>query len=179
MRTPDDEIVRLRIWKPGEAGLEQVARVVGQLSPDEAALLNGMLLASATVPLVLVNRYTTLAAAEKGEELGAFARRAGRVAAEEGTRSVYKFILMLLSGASVLRAAPSMWKRVYVGSTLDVEVGDHRGRLIARDFPADPASCGRITGWFEFIAKRTVKGARLSHTCRCNGAAECAWTFEW
>ena len=158
---------------------QQVTRVLRQLSPDEAALFNGKVLAHATVPLALVNRYTNLAAAEKGEDVAAFARRAGRASAEQGTRSVYKFILMLLSGRSVLRAAPSMWKRVYVGSTLEAEVGEHQGRLTARDFPADPASCGRITGWFELIAERTVKNARLSHACRCTGAAECSWIFEW
>jgi hypothetical protein len=158
---------------------QQVARVLSQLPPDEAALFNGKVLAHATVPLALVNRYTTLAAGEKGEDVAAFARRAGHAGAEQGTQSVYKFILMLLSGASVLRAAPSMWKRVYVGSTLETEVGNRGGRLTARDFPADLASCGRITGWFEFIAERTVKNARVSHACRCTGAAECSWLFEW
>ena len=70
-----------------------------------------------------------------------------------------------------------MWHRVYEGSELEVEVTGRKGRLKMRAFPADPASCGRITGWFEFIAEKT--GARATHTCRCDGAADCAWDFAW
>jgi hypothetical protein len=160
-----------------ELSPEQAGSVLGRMTAEEAAFFHGDLLAPALVPLAAVNRYTALAAEAKGEPVGAFARRAGRFGAEQGTRTVYKFILMLFSSESVLRAAPSMWRRVYEGSELEVLVAGRRGRLTVRDFPADPASCGRITGWFEFIAEKV--GAQTVHRCRCDGAAECAWDFTW
>jgi hypothetical protein len=158
---------------------EQVASVLAQMPPEEAASFRGNLLASALVPLPAVNRYCVLAAQAKGETVSGFARRAGRYGAEQGTRTVYKFILMLVSGESALRAAPSMWGRVYDGGRLEAVATPHGGRLTVRDFPSEPASCGRITGWFEFIGERVEKGCRTSHSCRCDGAAECSWDFSW
>jgi hypothetical protein len=158
---------------------EQLASVLAQMPPEEAASFHGDQLASALVPLSAVNRYTLLAATAKAEAVSGFARRAGRYGAEQGTRTVYKFILMLVSGESALRAAPSMWRRVYDGGRLEVVAVPGGGRLTVRDFPAEPASCGRITGWFELIAERVVKGSRTTHSCRCDGAAECSWDFTW
>ncbi len=66
----------------------------------------------------------------------------------------------------------------YEGCQLEAEVMADGGRLRVRDFPADPASCGRATGWFEFIAGKV--GARVApHTCRCDGAAGCTWDSTW
>lgn len=158
---------------------EAVASVLAQMPPHEAQLFRGNLLATALVPLSAVNRLCVLAAQAKGEPAGDFARRAGHYGAEQGTRTVYKFILMLVSGESALRAAPSMWRHVYDGGRLEAVASPRGGRLTVRDFPAEPASCGRITGWFEFIGERVQKGCRTTHNCRCEGAAECSWDFSW
>ena len=45
---------------------------------EDARFFTGHLLAHEVVPLKTVNRYTSMAASLKGEELKAFARRAGR-----------------------------------------------------------------------------------------------------
>ncbi len=162
-----------------ELGSEGADKVLAGMPESEEALFRGNLLASALVPLLAVNRYTVLAAEAKGEAVSAFARRAGHYGAEQGTRTVYKFILMLVSGESALRAAPSMWRHVYDGGRLEAVAGPSGGRLTVYDFPAEPASCGRATGWFEFIGERVEKGCRTTHTCRCDGAAECCWDFSW
>jgi predicted hydrocarbon binding protein len=141
----------------------------------------GHLLAHEMVPLALVNRFTALCAAEKKEPLRQFAKRAGRYGAALGLKSVYKFILAVLSIEYVLKKAPFMWTRVYDGGSMDVDASDKRARIRIKNFPAHEAGCGRITGWFEVVGERAgAKELRCAHTsCAAEGATECVWDFEW
>lgn len=160
---------------------EQLADVRGQMG-DDAKWFTGHVLAHDVVPLDKVNRFTTLAAEKKKEPVKSFARRAGRFGAEMGIKSVYKFILAVMSIESVIKKAPFMWTRVYDGGTIVVETpGSSRARVRVTDFPANDAGCGRITGWFELIGERAgAKALRCVHTnCMADGAAECVWDFAW
>ena len=161
---------------------EEAVRNVERRLEADAQWFTGRLLAHQVVPLDLVNRYTTLAAGERGEEVKSFARRAGRFGAELGLKSVYRFILAVLSIDYVLRKATFMWTRVYDGGRMNVETtGDRRARITVTEFPADPAGCGRITGWFDTIGERAgAKTLRCSHSrCMAEGAPECVWDFQW
>lgn len=159
---------------------DQLARLRTQLGAEEQRILDGKLLANETVPVELPNRLTELAAREAGVSAFEFGRAAGRIGAELGTRTVYKFIMALLSPQSVLRLGPTIWSRVYSGGRLEPEVGDDWARIRLVDFPAHEGGCGRITGWFEFIGEKAAKDTRVSHvTCRVRGDAECRWDFSW
>lgn len=159
---------------------EQLAHLRPQLAAEELRILEGRLLANESVPVDVLNHLTELAARAAGQPVFEFGRAAGLFGAEQGTRTVYKFILALLSPQSTLRMAPAMWARVYSGGRLEVEVGDGTGRIRVRDFPAHDGLCGRITGWFEFIGEKASKGTRTVHaTCRARGEAECRWDFTW
>lgn len=154
--------------------------LLAKLTPEEARLFDGKLMATASIPLTLMDRFTTLAAAVKGEPVFDFARRAGNFGAEEGTRTVYKFIMSLMSPESVLRAAPMMWKRVYDSGSLKAEARDGHGEISIDDFPSSKALCGRITGWFEFIGKKSAVNSVCVHSsCRSRGDERCVWTFDW
>jgi hypothetical protein len=83
----------------------QLARALEALPPGEARLFTGKLVASERVPLAAMNRLTTLAARERMEPLKAFARRAGRFTADYGTKTIYKYIFVLMSVQAVLRTA--------------------------------------------------------------------------
>ena len=72
-----------------------------------------------------------------------------------------------------------MWQRVYDSGTLLSEQGEREGRLVVQDFPFNRAVCGRITGWFEFISRRSAASATTIHHCRCDDAAQCSWEFHW
>lgn len=164
-----------------ELSEEAVHKVEARLGGD-AQWFTGRLLAHQVVPLEAVNRYTALAAAERGEELKSFSRRAGRFGAELGLKSVYRFILAVLSIDYVLRKAPFMWTRVYDGGKMEVDTsGERRARITVTEFPADHAGCGRITGWFDTIGERAgAKGLRCLHTkCMADGASACVWDFQW
>jgi hypothetical protein len=159
---------------------EQLARVHAQLSPAELKWFDGKLLAAEKVPLDSVNRYTTLAAAEKAEPAFDFGRRAGRFGAQLGLKTVYKFIMTLLSTESVLRTAPFMWKKVYDSGQMKVESREGTATIRVTEFPAHPCGCGRITGWFEVIGEHSAKDLTARHaSCAAQGAPECVWEFQW
>lgn len=181
MRIKATPVLGLASYIKGTLSAEQLARLQARLGPQEARVMGGRLLASETLPVDVSNRLTELAARECGQSLFEFGRAAGRVVAELGTRTVYKFILALLSPQSMLRTAPTMWSRVYDAGRLVAEAGEGRGRLTLRDFPSQHEGfCGRTTGWFEFIGEKAARNMRVSHAaCRLRGDPECAWDFEW
>lgn len=159
----------------------QLEAVMSRFAPNEVRYFSGHLLAHEQVPVSLANAFTSYAADAKGEPVKSFAYRAGRYGAELGIKSVYKFIMMLMSIESVLQKAPFMWARVYDGGTMKVESSDGRAAIRIRDFPSQPASCGRITGWFEVIGERAgAKNLRINHSpCITQGSDECVWTLTW
>lgn len=161
-------------------GDERAGAIAGELDPNGTGWFSGRLLAHEQVPLSKVNEFTVLAAQAAGEPVESFARAAGRYGAEQGTKTVYKFIMVLLSPESVLKTAPLMWKRVYDRGQLKVEIGGKTARVTVSDFPAHAAGCGRITGWFEVIGEKSAEGMRTAHDqCRVLGASQCSWSLEW
>jgi hypothetical protein len=159
---------------------QQYKNVLAALPPEQARLFTGELLANEYVPLTAVNAFTYKSAAEKGEAPETFAVRAGRFGADLGLKTVYKFIMALLSPQSVLRAAPMMWKKVYDSGDMTVDPEDAGAVIHVRNFLPDRAGCGRITGWFSVIAERSAKDAKVEHVkCGARGDDECAWKFRW
>ncbi|MHB0970389.1 MAG: hypothetical protein ACYC7A_17485 [Thermoanaerobaculia bacterium] len=158
----------------------ELQAVLAKLPPDQTKYFTGRLLASEQVPLSAVNRFTTLAAQAKNEPVKEFAYRAGVYGATEGLKTVYKFILMMLSIDFALKKAPLMWTRVYDSGIIEVESGDGSATITVKDFPADEAGCARIEGWFETIGKQAgAKDIKIRHHCRLAGAPQCKWDFTW
>ncbi len=163
----------------GELTPEQLRGVLEKMGGD-ARYFTGHLLAHEVVPLAIVNRFTEYAAEAKKEPVKTFAKRAGRFGAEVGLKSVYRFVLAVLSLEAVLKKAPFVWTRVYDGGSVSVDIMPSRAVFHVRDFPSNIAGCGRITGWFELIAERAgAKEGRMLHSCKAEGAEECRWDFTW
>jgi hypothetical protein len=159
----------------------QLQAVIAKLPPDQQKYFSAHLLANELVPLTAVNQFTRLSAEAKGEQLASFGRRAGRYAGEQGIRSVYRFIMMVMSIESVLKKAPFMWTRVYNVGTLDVTSTTTSAKIRLRDFPSEDAGCARVTGWFEIIGESAgAKDVRILHTsCIAKGDPECVWDIIW
>lgn len=154
---------------------------IAKLLPGESKYFTGHLLANEVVPLTSVNQFTRAAAEAKGEQVASFGRRAGRYAGEQGIKSVYRFIMMVMSIDSVLKKAPFMWSRVYDVGTLEVESVGNSAKIRLRDFPSEHAGCARVSGWFEIIGEKAgAKDIRVIHpTCIAQGDKECVWEFNW
>jgi len=163
-----------------ELAPDQLVAIRQQLG-DDAKWMTGHVLATEQVPIPVVNRFTELAAAAKKESVKSFGKRAGRFGAEVGLKSVYKFILAVMSIEYVLRKAPFMWSRVYDGGVIHVEQSPNRARIRITEMPSNEALCARVTGWFETIGEKTgAKDLRCIHSaCATEGAAECVWDFVW
>lgn len=160
---------------------QQYQEVLARLPADHQKYFSGHVLAHELVPVSIVNKFNEYAAEARKEPLKTFARRAGRYGAEIGLKTVYKFVLLVLSVDSVLKKAPLMWTRVYDGGVIVVESGDGTAGITVTEFPAHPAVCGRISGWLEVIGERAgAKDIKVVHdSCAAEGAKACHWKFNW
>ncbi|HVT45060.1 MAG TPA: DUF2378 family protein [Thermoanaerobaculia bacterium] len=152
------------------------------LSPDDSTKLRSRVVAIETYPLATINRLTEAAARAKGEPLEQFARRAGRAAASDAIRGVYRFFVLVLTPTALLSKAANMWRTVYSAGELRVESATATSaRIRLSDFPSESAGCGLVTGWMEQLADLTgVTGVEISHTkCVAHGAEECEWKLKW
>jgi len=175
---PVNSVIR---FVQGELPAADFARLLERFPEEERRYLRGSLLAHELAPLDILNRFCVAAAEAKGEPVKSFCHRAGRFGAEQGIRSVYRFVMLVLSPEAVLKKAPLMWSRVYDCGEISIESTDTSARVHIRDFPSHPAGCARITGWLEVLGEKS--GARdiaVQHaTCMAEGGSECLWTLAW
>lgn len=160
---------------------EQLEKLRSQFSPEELRLFTGRVLASQEIPLALVNRYTRAAAEVKGESVESFGRRAGRYGAELGMKTVYKFLMLVMSVESILQKAETIFGRVYNTGTFKVDAKDKSAVCTLTDFPSEEAGCARLSGWMEKLGEAGgAKNLSTRHvSCMAKGASECRWEVAW
>ena len=161
---------------------EQREAVLGRLPPEYGSRFRAPILATETVPVHMLNRFTEEAALAKGEPVEAFARRAGREGASDAVKGIYRFFALVMTPPALLSKAAQMWSSLYNRGELRVEDqtdGSARIRLV--DFPSELAGCSRITGWIERMAELTgAKNVRIEKTaCFTKGGAACEWKVQW
>ena len=161
---------------------DERARVIRALPPEFGTRFSTPILATETIPVHMLNRLTEEAAKVKREPVESFARRAGREAASEAVRGVYRFFALVLTPAALLSKASQMWHTLYNRGELRVDdqtSSSARIRLI--NFPSEVAGCSRVTGWIERMAEMTgAKNVQVEQThCFARGDAQCEWVVRW
>src|SRR5437899_8743202 len=71
--------------------------VLGSIPDEFAKRLRGPILPTETISVHLLNQLTETAARVKGEPLEQFARRAGRQAAADAIKGIYRFFALVLT----------------------------------------------------------------------------------
>ena len=161
---------------------EQRDELFQRMPPEYARRLQETILATDTVPVVMLNRLTEEAAAVKGEPMERFAARAGRAAASEAFAGVYRVFALVLTPTALLSKAARIWGSLYNRGELLVEAQSERSaHLSLVNFPTEPAACARITGWIERMTELTgARQTRITQTkCRAHGETACEWDIEW
>lgn len=161
---------------------EQRDAVLKSLPERYGDRLRGPVLPTETIPVTILNQMTEEAAKLKGEAVEAFGRRAGREAAADAVKGIYRFFALVLTPTALLSKASQMWRSLYNRGDMKVENQTDRGATIALlDFPSEAAGCARITGWIERMAELTgVKDVRIQQTqCYAKGAPHCEWSISW
>ncbi|MDQ3280531.1 MAG: DUF2378 family protein [Acidobacteriota bacterium] len=156
--------------------------VLAQLPPEYATRFRSPVLATEVVPVHMLNRLTAEAAKAKGEPLEAFARRAGREAAGEAVKGIYRFFALVMTPTALLSKASQMWSSLYNRGEMRVEDQTEKSaRIRITNFPSEIAGCSRVTGWLERMAELTgVKNVRVEQTqCFAKGAPNCEWKLTW
>lgn len=161
---------------------EQRETVFRNLPEEYAKRFRSPILATETVPVHMLNRFTEEAAKAKGESLDAFARRAGREAASDAVKGIYRFFALVMTPPALLGKASQMWSSLYNKGEMRVdEQTDNGARIRITNFPSEIAGCARVTGWLERMAELTgAKNIRVDQTqCYSKGAACCEWRLKW
>jgi V4R domain len=165
-----------------ELSAEQRETAFRGLPAEYATRFRGPILATETVPVHMLNRFTEEAARAKGEPVDAFARRAGREAAGDAVKGIYRFFALVMTPPALLGKAGQMWSSLYNRGELRVEEQTgNSARIRLANFPSEAAGCARITGWIERMAELTgVKNVKVRQTqCYAKGAQSCEWTVDW
>jgi predicted hydrocarbon binding protein len=165
-----------------ELSAEQREIVFRGLPAEYATRFRAPILATETVPVHMLNRFTEEAAKAKGETVDAFARRAGREAAGDAVKGIYRFFALVMTPPALLGKAGHMWSSLYNRGELRVEdQTDTSARIRLANFPSEPAGCARITGWIERMAELTgVKNVTVQQIeCYAKGAPNCQWMVKW
>jgi predicted hydrocarbon binding protein len=161
---------------------EQSEQAFRSLPAEFAERLRRPVLATECIPVHMLNRLTEEAARAKGEALETFAARAGRAAAQDAVRGIYRFFAPVLTPSALLGKASQMWKALYNQGNMVVERQTPGSvHLRVADFPSELAGCSRLTGWIEGMAELTgAKDLQIAHTrCYVRGDPECEWDVTW
>jgi uncharacterized protein (TIGR02265 family) len=161
---------------------QQRDQVFATLPPEYAQRFRAPILATETVPVHMLNRFTEEAAKAKGEPVNDFARRAGQEAASDAVKGIYRFFALVLTPAALLSKASQMWSSLYNRGEMRVdEQTATSARIRVLNFPAEAAGCARVTGWIERMAEMTgVKNIQVEQTeCFAEGSACCEWRVSW
>lgn len=161
---------------------EQRERVFAELPPEYATRFRQPVLATETVPVHMLNRFTEAAAMARNEPVEAFARRAGREAAGDAVKGIYRFFALVMTPPALLSKAGHMWSSLYNrGELRVVEQSENSARIRLDNFPSEATGCARITGWMERMAELTgVKNVNVEQTnCYAKGGPACEWRLTW
>ena len=165
-----------------ELSSDQRDAVLRALPAEWAKRFSAPILATETVPVHMLNRFTEEAARARGETTDTFARRAGREGASDAVKGIYRFFALVMTPPALLGKAGQMWSSLYNRGELRVtDQTDRSAHIVLQDFPSEPAGCARITGWIERMAELTgVKNVKVEQTrCFAKGAASCEWDITW
>ena len=165
-----------------ELSAEQRAAVFRSLPAEVATRFQATVLATETMPVSMLNRFTEEAAKAKGETVEAFARRAGREAAGDAVKGIYRFFALVMTPPALLSKAGQMWSSLYNrGELRVVDQTDKSAHIRLNNFPSQAAGCARVTGWIERMAELTgVKNISVQQTqCYAKGDQCCEWNLTW
>lgn len=172
----------LQKFVDSELTIEQREAMFRALPVEYGVRFRSPILATETVPVHMLNRFTEEAANAKGEAIDAFARRAGQEAASDAVKGIYRFFALVMTPPAILSKASQMWSSLYNKGELRVdEQTDQSARIRLMNFPSEIAGCARLMGWIERMAALTgVKKINVVQTqCAAKGDSHCEWKLSW
>ncbi|MGN6186405.1 MAG: hypothetical protein ACTHQM_22455, partial [Thermoanaerobaculia bacterium] len=86
----------LQKFVDSELTIEQREAMFRALPVEYGTRFRSPILATETVPVHMLNRFTEEAANAKGEAIDAFARRAGQEAASDAVKGIYRFFALVM-----------------------------------------------------------------------------------
>lgn len=164
----------------GASGRE---RVLAALSPEDRALVGGLMLPIGWYPLPPFPRLLRAMVDELGAGDLALSTERGTWAAIHDMKTTHKLLLKFASPGWVIEKGTSLWKNFHDTGRWDTAREGKSGAIATlRELGvADEAMCATLAGWM--IGLLTVAGCkspRVIHPeCRASGGAACVFHATW
>lgn len=161
----------------------QYAAFLALLPREIRDVIEGRILPSDRLPLVIANVITVAGAEACRMPVDAFGYLLGRMGAKRSLSKWYAaMIATALSPQRLLSLAPMFWRQLYSeGNITTIPRSETSATIELVAFPSTPASCARANGWFEALAEKAgVQECRSIHVaCMAKGSGSCRWDLSW
>ena len=180
-RVKGQTVKSVLLYAQRELTPDQYAQLIASLAPEDRAAIHAILPTS-TFAMRLVNQITIEGARLAHKAVPEFARGAGRTAAAEGIRGVYRFFARVMTPEALLAKAASMWSSMNLAGTMSAQSDTRGGSTVTLSgYPSEEVMCQRIVGWIEQLAEMAgAKSVHVAHTqCVARGGPACEWHVTW
>jgi hypothetical protein len=158
-------------------------RVLKRLSPEDRALVGGLLLPIGMYPLSAFINLLRATEDELGSGDCALLTERGSWVAMKDIRTTHKLVMKFMSPAWIIQKGAGLWKNFHTSGRWEASPdGTHGARAVLYDIAiVDAALCATLKGWI--IGMLTVGGCKhlkVVHTeCRTRGAPACVYLASW
>lgn len=145
-------------------------------------IVENRILATERIPISVLNKLTTIAAAVKGKPVKAFAKDAGRFSAEEGMKSAFAIYSKIRTSNAQMAKASVIWSSLYdKGKMQTIRINKETALIQLTDIPTEEIMCERIYGWLERTNQLAgLQNVKVLHTkCYSFGHSHCEWQITW
>ncbi len=179
-------LVHLREYANTSYGQGAWADMMGRATPEDRAILGGIVIAGGWYPVGVWNRALGALLAQHTVAIDNEMRKVASYIADRDLNSVYKMILRLGSPEFLLRRTDSLWSRYFdSGRFTHQELGPKKFKLLLEaphtgDTP-DRLTCGPgVSAWIEMGMKNTGVEGRVQHvSCRFENKERCEYIATW
>lgn len=171
------QFIQVRFGAPARA------RVLDRLSPEDRALVGGLILPIGWYPLEPFPRLLRALDAELGRGDFSLCVERGTWVAQNDLKTTHKILLKFVTPGWVIAKATSIWKNFHdTGRWVTAADGPKGAYATLYELGVvDEAMCATLKGWIiGLLTTAGCKGLKVKHTgCRLRGAEGCAYHSTW
>jgi hypothetical protein len=179
-------LLHLREYVAQRHGAAKWGDIQRRMQRDDAAVWNGLVLASSWYPMATWNR-SLHAFAHAFDAPDAEVRKFGEFIAERDLHTIFRILLRVAPPDALLGRTGSLWTRYFDSGTLTPEPRGPRSWQMIIDAPVGEAeapgelTCRGVCGWVEQALVLTgTKTARVKEVgCRFAGVPRCSFDVTW
>jgi hypothetical protein len=163
-------------------GADAKQRVLERLTPEDRALVGGIMLPIVWYPLAPFPRLLRAMDEELGKGDLKLATERGVWTAINDMKTVHRVLLKVLTTQWVINSGMRLWPNFHTtGRWESVSEGSRRARASLHDLGVvDEALCATLKGWIIGLLQLAGAEPTVTHEeCRARGASACVYNCSW